>query len=76
VFSATQFDGLGLAEGVTVWQQLGVQALGAVATLVWCAVLTFALLKLVGLVVPLRVSAEAETEGLDLALHDERGYSA
>jgi Amt family ammonium transporter len=75
VFSATQLDGLGLGEGVTIGHQLGVQALGAGATLVWCAVATFGVLKLVNLVTPLRVSVEVETEGLDLTQHDERGYN-
>jgi len=33
------------------------------------------LLKIIAIIVPLRVSAEAENEGLDLVLHDERGYT-
>lgn len=73
VFSATA-GGLGLDEGVGVLDQLGVQAVGAVAVTVWCAVATFVVLKLIGLVVPLRVPADQETTGLDLALHEERGY--
>jgi Amt family ammonium transporter len=68
------YGGMGLPEGVTVGQQLGVQALGAVSILVWCGVTTFVLLKLVDIVVPLRVSGDEETEGLDLVLHEERGY--
>ena len=52
----------------------GVQALGAVATVAWCGVSTFVLLKLVNMIVALRVSADEETEGLDLVLHEERGY--
>jgi ammonium transporter, Amt family len=75
IFSATYFDGLGLPEGVSVGEQLRVQALGAVATAGWCAVATFGILKAVNVLLPLRLSAEAETEGLDLALHDERGYN-
>ncbi len=74
VFSATA-GGLGLDEGVTVLGQLGVQFVGAIATVVWCGVATFVLLKLVNLVVPLRVPAEQENTGLDLAMHEERGYS-
>jgi Amt family ammonium transporter len=76
IFSATYLDGLGLPEGVSVGEQLRVQALGAFATAGWCAVATFAILKAVNVLLPLRLSAEAETEGLDLALHDERGYNA
>jgi ammonium transporter, Amt family len=75
VFSATAFDGLGLPEGVTIAAQLWTQLIGAVATAVWSGVATFVILKLVNLISPLRVSAEQENEGLDLVLHEERGYS-
>jgi Amt family ammonium transporter len=75
VFSASSLDGLGLPEGVSIGKQLLTQAIGAFATLAWCGVATFVLLKLVNLILPLRVSAEQENEGLDLVLHEERGYS-
>ena len=75
VFSAAAFDGLGLPDGVTIGQQLVTQLIGAVATLVWSGVATLVILKLVNLLVPLRVSVEQENEGLDLVLHEERGYS-
>jgi len=75
VFSATAFDGLGLPDGVTIGQQLVTQLIGAVATLVWSGGATLVILKLVNLLVPLRVSVEQENEGLDLVLHEERGYS-
>ena len=74
VFSSTALDGLGLGDA-TMLGQLGVQVLGAVATLVWCGVATYVLLKLVNAALPLRVTREQENEGLDLVLHDERGYS-
>ena len=35
---------------------------------------TFVLLKLINRVMPLRVTSDEETEGLDLILHEERGY--
>jgi Amt family ammonium transporter len=69
------FSGQGLAEGVTITSQLGVQALGAAATAVWCGVLTWVILKLVDAVTGLRVSADEENEGLDIVLHDEQGYN-
>jgi ammonium transporter, Amt family len=75
VFSSTAFDGLGLDDGVTMAGQLLTQLIGAVATAAWCGAATFAILKLVDVFVPLRVSAEQENEGLDLVLHEERGYS-
>jgi Amt family ammonium transporter len=78
VFASTElgiFSGLGLAEGQTATGQLMVQAVGATATLVWCGIVTFVLLKIVAALTGLRVSGEEETEGLDLVLHDERGYN-
>jgi len=69
------FSGLGLAEGSTIAGQIGIQLLGALATLAWCAVATFVILKIVGATVGLRVDRDEETEGLDIAQHDERGYN-
>jgi len=67
--------GLGLPEGQTIGGQFVVQLTGAVATLVWCGVATFVLLKLIGVVAPLRVSADDERQGLDISQHEERGYN-
>ena len=74
IFVSAEYGGMGLPEGVTVAQQLGVQALGAAATIGWCGAGTFVLLKLINLVMPLRVTVDEENEGLDLILHEERGY--
>jgi Amt family ammonium transporter len=68
------FSGQGYAAGVTMVDQLTVQFIGIFATLTYTAVLTFALLKLVNLITGFRVSVEEETTGLDIVLHDERGY--
>jgi Amt family ammonium transporter len=68
------FSGQGYAEGVTMGQQLLTQLLGIATTLIYTAVLTYALLKLVNVVTGFRVSPEEETTGLDIVLHDERGY--
>ncbi len=62
-------------EGVTIGSQLIVQFIGVVFTAVYTGVISLILLKLIDLTIGLRVSEEQETEGLDLALHDERGYS-
>ena len=75
VFSAPGLDGLGLPDGVGIGEQFVTQVIGAVATLVWSGVATFVILKLVNLMAPLRVTPEQENEGLDLVLHEERGYS-
>lgn len=49
-----------------------VQAYAVGATLVFCAVGTFILLKIVDAIVGLRVAEEEEREGLDVSLHGER----
>ena len=43
-------------------------------TIVYTGVLSFVILKVIDLTMGLRVSEEQEAAGLDLALHDERGY--
>ncbi len=73
VFSAAAFGGVGLDNGIG--GQFVVQVIGIVATLAWCGGATFVLLKVIDMIVPLRVSADDETEGLDLVLHEESGYN-
>jgi Amt family ammonium transporter len=75
VFAAASLGGAGFSvaeHGIA--QQLGVQALGIGATILWCGGVTWLLLKLLQATVGLRVSEEQESEGLDLASHGERGY--
>lgn len=78
IFCSTQlgiFSGNGFSEGITsIAGQLSVQATGVVTTIVYTAVATLVILKLVDMMVGLRVDEEQETQGLDLVLHDERGY--
>jgi Amt family ammonium transporter len=40
----------------------------------WTVALTYAIVKLVGALVPLRVSEVVEQEGLDVNIHGERAY--
>ena len=47
---------------------------GVIATFVYTAVVSWLLLKIVDAMVSLRVDQEEETAGLDIVLHDERGY--
>jgi ammonium transporter, Amt family len=51
--------------------QVLVQLYGIVAITAWSGVATFILLKIIGLVVPLRVSKENEIDGLDVTQHGE-----
>jgi ammonium transporter, Amt family len=75
VFYSTSFGGLAGDEPYSIVSQLGVQAMGVVATIVWCGVITFIILKVLDAVIGLRVSEDEETEGLDLVLHNESGYN-
>jgi Amt family ammonium transporter len=54
--------------------QLGIQAAAVLAAVVFSGVVTFILLKLIGLVLPLRASSSDETVGLDLTQHGEVAY--
>jgi Amt family ammonium transporter len=67
--------GAGLAEGMTMGGQVWVQFIGVAATFIYCAVLSWVLLKIIDAVIGLRVTRDEETEGLDIVLHDETGYN-
>ena len=66
----------GLADGVLYGNpgQLGIQAAAIGAAIVYSGVGTFILLKVIGLVMPLRVSSDDENSGLDITLHGEEAY--
>ncbi|WP_398284693.1 ammonium transporter [Spongiibacter pelagi] len=68
------FSGQGLAEGVAIADQLKVQVIGILATFAYTAVVSYILFKIVNMMVGLRVSAEEETQGLDITCHNEVGY--
>lgn len=79
VFSATSlgiFSGFGFAEGInSMGNQVWVQFIGVAATVTYTAIVTFIILKFVGILTRgLRVSDEQEIQGLDIVMHEERGY--
>ena len=55
--------------------QLGVQFVGALVTLAYSFVVSFALAKLVDGLVGLRAPADDEVIGIDYTEHAERGYA-
>jgi len=75
VFVDAGLGGVGLREGMTMASQVKSQFIGVGATIVYCAVVSFILLKLIDAVMGLRVTEDQEQEGLDLAQHDERAYN-
>ena len=74
VFAASNLGGIGLAEGVTIGQQVGVQALAIVATIAWSVTFTYLILKILDKCIGLRVTSDEEVQGLDQVLHEETGY--
>ncbi len=69
------FSGNGFSDGISsIGGQVSVQALGVMATLLYTAIASYLVLKLVDAVLGLRMDSDDETQGLDLVLHDERGY--
>ena len=73
VFTASWLGGTGAAD-FSIVHQLGVQALGVTITLVWSGVVSLLAYLVVKAVFGLRVSAEAEREGLDITSHGESAY--
>lgn len=75
VFAATTLGGVGFGEGnTTMGSQVVAQLIGVVVTIGFTAIVSYIILKLIDMTIGLRVSEEQESEGLDIALHEERGY--
>ncbi|GIX30987.1 MAG: ammonium transporter [Porticoccaceae bacterium] len=68
------FSGQGYAQGQAMGSQVAVQLFGIATAALYTGAVTYLLLKAVDAAFGLRVSPEEETQGLDIALHDERGY--
>ena len=80
VFASTElgiFSGQGFADGInSIGEQLSVQFIGVIATIAFTAVMTYILLKVTGVITSgIRVNADEESEGLDIVLHNESGYT-
>jgi Amt family ammonium transporter len=76
VFAQESLNGVANANGLLFGkpEQLGIQALAVGAAIVYSGVGSFVLLKLVGLVFPLRADHPDESVGLDLSMHGEEAY--
>ena len=68
------FGGSGLPTGLDCLQQMGIQLLAIGVALIWSGGISFLTLKLLDCTVGIRVNADEETEGLDLSLHNSKGY--
>ncbi|MBS1062562.1 ammonium transporter [Gluconobacter wancherniae] len=67
--SATSANPAGTVGGL---HQLWLQAEAVGVTIIWCVIMTTAILKLIDALMGLRVTPEEELEGLDMVLHGER----
>ncbi len=75
VLCAAQFGGAGFGgDNETIVAQMGAQSIGVIATIIYTGIASFIILKIIDVVIGLRVDEDQEAEGLDLALHNERGY--
>ncbi|AXA64909.1 ammonium transporter [Pseudomonas oryzihabitans] len=73
VFAAPSLGGFGTVTDIGT--QLFIQFKGVAFTIVYTGIVTFVILKVLDVVMGLRVNEEEETVGLDLTLHNERGYN-
>lgn len=74
VFAAPGLGGTG-GDDFNMMGQLFVQAEGVVITMVWSSVVAYIAYKIVDMIIGLRVSEEAEREGLDISSHGETAYN-
>ena len=73
VFAAPALGGFGTV--TDIGSQLFIQFKGVAFTVVYTGVITFVILKVLDMLMGLRVTEEEESIGLDLSLHNERGYN-
>lgn len=73
VFAASTYGGVGLENSIS--EQVTIQFIGVVFTIVWCGIFTYIALKVTNSLVGLRVSDESEETGIDLTEHGEKGYN-
>jgi Amt family ammonium transporter len=74
IFVAGSLGGAGLGEGISMGDQFGIQVVAVGATIIYDAIATLIILKIIDAVIGLRVNEDEESQGLDIALHDERAY--
>ncbi len=74
IFCAPNLGGSGFSAEGGMANQFMIQGIGVIGSIVWTAGLSWGIFKLVDATVGLRVEDTDELDGLDIALHDERGY--
>jgi len=74
VFISADLGGTGFPEGMGMGSMIGAQIVGVAVVAVWSAIATALLALGVSFLIPMRVSKDEETEGLDITSHSERAW--
>ena len=75
ILISNNFGGVGFDEGMSAFDHIKIQIYSVLVTLIWTAVFTYIILKIISLITPLRVSEDEEITGLDTTSHGESGYN-
>ena len=75
ILMSSNFGGVGFDEGMSAFDHIKIQIYSVLVTLIWTAVFTYIILKIISLITPLRVSEDEEITGLDTTSHGESGYN-
>ncbi|MBF0627437.1 MAG: ammonium transporter [Magnetococcales bacterium] len=75
VFASPGLGGIGFSKELDMAGQIWVQGVSVASTGIYCAIVSYILLKVIDGLMGLRVDEESESTGLDIALHGERGYN-
>ena len=72
---SSNLGGVGFDESMSALDHIKIQIYSVLVTLLWTAVFTYIILKIISLITPLRVSEDEEITGLDTTSHGESGYN-
>ena len=75
ILMSSNFGGVGFDEGLSAFDHIKIQIYSVLVTLIWTAVFTYIILKIISFITPLRVTGDEEITGLDTTSHGESGYN-
>ncbi|MDC9595928.1 ammonium transporter AmtB [Xenorhabdus anantnagensis] len=75
IFTSSTLGGTGFPEGMTMLRQFGIQIISILVCIVWSSIAAYISFKIADKLVGLRISIEAEREGLDITSHGESAYN-
>ncbi|MDC9587851.1 ammonium transporter AmtB [Xenorhabdus sp. XENO-10] len=75
IFTSSTLGGTGFPEGMTMLRQFGIQVISILVCIAWSSIAAYISFKIADKLVGLRISIEAEREGLDITSHGESAYN-